>query len=314
MLNLWEPLLSKQWIIEKILPVRRVHILAGASGSGKTTYLFQHLPMWEKGLAIHGHASTPAPWVYISCDRPPEETVDTLERVGVDPGSIRWMSLLAPEFKHLTTANSLIDHVKKTYPDARLLVIDAFYVLTPDMKYNDNGAVKTFLTHLAVLCQQHNITIIGTAHSPKMKDGEGYLEPRQCILGAIAWGAFCSTVLYIKSVHPEDVENDERNLVILPRNGKGESYDYLMSDKGLVAAPSKKKENPADYIREYIASIPVGETFETQDAIQAGGASRQYTATILRDLSKEGWITLERRGIYRRNQTASEAFFSGSPV
>lgn len=304
---------QSKWIIEKILPVRRVHILAGPSGSGKTTYLFQHLPQWEKGQPIHNHASFPVPWLYISCDRPREEMDETFERVGIDPASVRSMCLMDEEHKHLETVEMLFQHVIKNYPTVRLLVIDAFYVLTPEGKYNDNAKVRKFLTNLSMHCKKYNITVLGTAHSPKMKEGESYLSPRECILGAIAWGAFSSTVLYIKPVQPEDPTNDERNLVIIPRNGKAETYDYLLDDEGkLIAAPPKRKENPAANLREFIAALPLGEEFDTGEAVFASGASRQYTGTLIREFLKEGIIKLQRRGLYTRIQSSSEAFFSPS--
>lgn len=299
-----------KWIVEKIFPARRIHILAGASGSNKTTYLLQHLFEWEKGRPLHGYSSFPVPWVYVTCDRSREETEETFTRMGIDLNAINTVYLLDEKYRDVRTIETLFSRLTKEFPDARLYVIDAFYTLTPGGKYNDNATVNDFLRTIVRLCDQHDVTIIGTHHSPKMKEGDGYVAARDCILGAIAWGAFSSTVLHIRSPKPEDPACLERTLAILPRNGAALVLEYVLDDHGcLKAAPAKRKDGPAQTLRDFVMSLKIDEEFDSAEAIAAAGATRQYTHKLVMDLVKEGMIERVDRGAYKRVKSPSEAFF-----
>lgn len=301
------------FIVDRIFPSRRIHILTGASGSNKTTYLFQQLPLWEKGLPWHGLASTPVSWVYVACDRPQDEADDTLRRVGVDPEKITRFSLVDERYKHLRSYKMFMSHIDLNYPNARLLVIDAFYVMTPNGKYSDNHTVNEFLTELAIWCKKKDITIIGTTHSPKMKDGDSYLAARECILGAIAWGGFASTVMYIRSTEPENQKCPERELAVIPRNGAPDVYNYILDDKGcLNQTAAKKKENPAAKLREFLSTLQVNEEFSTDEAKDISDCSRQYVHRILGEFVREGMIQRSGKGCYQRIESPSEQFFSPS--
>src|SRR5438445_332753 len=59
----------QQYIIEGIMPAGQVHLLAGPSGGGKTTLVFQMMEAIAKGEEFLGHKCKAVPQAYISCDR-----------------------------------------------------------------------------------------------------------------------------------------------------------------------------------------------------------------------------------------------------
>lgn len=302
---------SSEWLVDGIFPTHLVHILAGASGSNKTTYLLQTLPKWAKGEPIHGRESHPVPWIFISCDRSWKETRHTFDRMGIPYDSIRTVCMMDKKYRDILTVEVLFERMKKEHPDVRLYVIDAFYTLTPDGRYNDNATVNKFLRTLVKLCEENDVTVIGTHHSPKMKEGEGYVASRDCILGAIAWGAFASTILHIRSPEPDNDECRERYLAILARNGAAITQDYVLDNSGLLqpVAP-KRKDGPYNQLREFIHGLKLEEEFDSQEAVAAAGASRQHVHKMLMSLAREGMIERVDRGTYKRSKSATEAFFS----
>lgn len=306
-----------EFIANPILPTRLVHLLAGASGSSKTTYLFQNLPKYERGEAWDGGFQTkPGKYLYIACDRPLREADDTLRRIGIDPDTVTRFSLVDEKNKHFRqNYKALFAHVVQNYPDIQLLVIDAIYVLTPSGKYSDNASVNDFLTEMAILCDKHGLTIIGTTHSPKMKEGDTYLQARECILGAIGWGGFASTVMYIHSTEPEDPTCPERELIVLTRNGAPHVFNYILDNRGcLVPQAPKPKENPMAKIREFLDTVDFDTDFTTQEMRDAAECSSQYVRRLLKELITEGSVRRVNKGTYRRLCSPEEAIFRQNRV
>jgi|SRR5579859_4518541 len=292
---------SPKFLIERILPSRRVHLFGGASGANKTTYLFQTLLEWQKGNPVHSQVSHPVPWVYVSCDRPSEETEETLERMEIPSNSFHKIHLMDDRYQNIKTLPSLISTVVKEYPDARFLVIDAFYVLTPEGKYSDNATVNEFLRNAQVLCRKHDLTILGTTHAPKMKENDLYVAARDCLLGAIAWGGFSSTVMFIRSIDPENQTCKERVLIVLPRNGAPISVEYVLDDHGrLRETPPKNQRNPTLALQEFVSEMAVNDELDMSEAAAISGVSRQYTHRILMELVRRGALAKVTRGVYKR--------------
>ncbi len=218
---------TNEFIIAEILPAREVHLLGGPSGAGKTTLLFQLIAEGiRNGTPVFGKETQPVSMCYAACDRSHASIKRTLKRIGVE-NQIPYFSI--HKTKHIRTLLAVINEARKLVPGVRLLFIDALGVLVPEGKINDYKIVGDFLTDATTLCESMDITIIGLVHSPKSKEGERYLNPRQRVMGTVAWGGFCETVILIEPTE----EGDDRVVQVLPRNAEDTVFNYAF-DGGIL--------------------------------------------------------------------------------
>lgn len=219
--------MSKEFLVDEILPVNEVHLLAGPSGSGKTTWILNALKReWEKGEPFLGYQSYPAPWAYAPADRSLDSVMRTLKRIKIDPGSIDIIAAYGEDKRSFT---QIID-VAETL-GAKLLVIEAFGHFVEEMIGTPNGKnVGSFLSTTRHLIKKADLTIIGVVESPKMKPYERYENPRQRISGAAAWAHFSETIFLMERQDPQDPSNTWRRLYLCPRNAPDEILTGRLMD------------------------------------------------------------------------------------
>jgi RecA-family ATPase len=289
------------YLIDTILPSREVHLVGGPSGAGKTTWLFQTLLDWQEGKDVLGYHSHPVPWVYVSTDRSDEGVKRVLDRMRVDHVKIPFVSTLGlPEDKvssHIAAANARV-------PEARLFVIEGMSGLSPENSKSTNGgytSVRRFLGGLSNLCTKGDFTIIGVVHSPKMKEDSRYSNPRQRVMGSVAWAAYTETIVLIEEAKDSDVSHkDDRSLIVLPRNSSSQFINLRFQSGRLV---SWEDELDDVFISEFFRTIgPSGMFTPVQffDAM-AKHMSESTAKRRLSDKEKAGWISLVHRGTYRVN-------------
>lgn len=217
-------------IVDDIIPAREIHLIAGPSGAGKTTLLFQIIDDWRQGRDVLGHKSHPQPFCYVACDRTLASTKRTLKRVGIMEGTIPTLSLA--ERRDIVTIGGVVAAAKIHVEGVRVLFIDAIAVLVREGRTNDYAVVADFLRECAQICAREDITIIALVHAAKVKEGEKFLNPRQRILGSVAWAGFSDTVILIEPATPEDATSDERTVLILPRNAPAEELAMGFNQEG----------------------------------------------------------------------------------
>jgi len=208
--------IAPAFLIDRIMPVRQVHLISGPSGSGISTLLLQILDDWRRGLPVFSFPSIPAPYYLISCDRPAEHfTTEVMPRMGIDPSTVPYFSTvdtLRPHDDHRgeLSLEEIVSQVLRADSRVRVLFIDGFSVLCPG-KIIDHNEVKKFLLSASHLCRTRNLTIVGTVYAAKAREGEGYANPRDRMLGSGAWSAFtgCKWV-----IEPES-EPSRKNIHIL---------------------------------------------------------------------------------------------------
>jgi hypothetical protein len=214
-----------EFLIDKILPSREVHLLAGPSGAGKTRWLMHMLKNeWEKEIPILGHWSYPVPWCYVAADRSIESVKRTFWDIDINPSTIDIIPAWGNDRK---TLPQISDEIQKR--QAKLAVIEGFTGFPDGV---NPGSVRAFLCSVQSWCDQDELTIIGVAESPKMKPQERYENPRQRISGCAAWAHYTETVMLLE---PKDVRHPklpERNLYICPRNAKSMEVGGNFDDTG----------------------------------------------------------------------------------
>jgi len=186
-----------------------VHILGGASGSGKTTITIQcvkkmqdHEPNW---LGLHGSRIA-----WITGDRSDVQTIEKAESIGIN--IIEFYSYMSdpnldgdkiiPLLKKGPYAlfKNCIHRFKK---DFDLLVVDPIGPFV-DGDMNDYRHVLITLTPFNILAREKQITVLLLTHSPKGMGGHNaYARPQDNILGSNAFQGYCDT-LHVLLDSPND--------------------------------------------------------------------------------------------------------------
>ena len=267
----------KRWFITRLFPSREVHLIGGPSGAGKTRWLLDIIREWKEGRDIYGYTSHPQPFLYISCDRSKESVQTTLDDLGLD---IPFKSL-PEDFYQIPKSLAGLEKLFLLHPNVRIFFFDAIAVFCS--KPNDYNFVETFLTGIMRLCKKYNITVFGTTHATKVKEGENFPDVRQRIIGSAAWAAFSDTVCILEKIGPQD-ESGERKIYILPRNAKEFAVRLRFDENGRFKQLADPGEAGADFLLD--SFLEPGKPFSTKDAIEYGKQKNLSNATVERWLKK----------------------------
>jgi len=209
---------NSDYLIDGILPKQEVHLLAGVTGAGKTTWLFHTLLEWEKGLPVLGLTSHPVPWAYVAADRSIASAYRTMNAMGLPLNSVNIIPAHGADRKNWQgVVNALADK------GAEFAVVEGF-----------GGFVGGTGTHHDVAQFMHDVcastapskmfpnglTIMGVMESPKMKPAEKYALPRQRISGVATWGHMADCIFLIEHANPKQQGCADRVLYVCPRIGK----------------------------------------------------------------------------------------------
>lgn len=239
--------MARRYLIDKILPARQVHLIGGPSGIGKTRWIIHLIKDWLKGNQVLGFNSNPDRLMYFATDRNEESLEDTLAPFDIN-GDFKWKSLL--------NTKQSIEEIIKAHLGIRVFIFDPIMLFVPGYRYVDYGCVATFLRHLTSLCVEYDVTILGIVHTTKAKEGEGFSNPRERLLGSAAWGAYAETLFILGSDNFENPDIAQiRYVHVLPRNAKEFRLFWKFSDEG-TPEPASNPASIEDSYRAFIDAIP----------------------------------------------------------
>lgn len=294
--------LRPEYLIDQILPRREVHMLAGPSGAGKTTWFLQtFVEQWQERKDVLGYRSFPVPWLYVSGDRSMESCERTLRRIGIPRTKVSIFSCVDTRIFNIGT---IIKKALEAPVPPQFFFFEGFISLMQagGLK-NDYKDVSWFLTGLTATCKEQDITIMGSGHSPKAKSDSFYLSPRERILGSAGWGGFLDTVFMIEPLKPGDVESiPQRRLWVLPRNSSDKYIDLQFNTSGRLV------EADADINfalwTAFISNVGPGGTFKTEQLLGAltGAMSRATVMRYVEQAVSDGALTRVAQGHYRVNR------------
>jgi hypothetical protein len=282
-----------------LFPRKRVHLIGGTSGAGKTSLLLQWLDAWKKGRSALGFREDIPELAWISYDRGKEDFQETCARLNVNPKDFNFYAPPANTFSNALKADLASWLDRPEFKGAKLLIIEGIQVKTPQGKINDMTTVATFMRGLGEFCEQRDLTIIGTIHAAKTHEGDRYTNPRQRLAGSVAWAGFASTVIIIEEAQ-EEAESSTRRVFILPRNGKNIFFEADFKDGMLVRKNAPK--SAATKLEEWIVSQPVGSTFTRKQMKAGSGISSEATLTneINRFTKLNRIVQSTKNGPYKR--------------
>jgi hypothetical protein len=300
---------ERPYVIDTIFPQHALHLISGGSGTWKTSLLFTLIQRWQAGEDVFGYKSYPSPWFYVSYDRHVIEAWDCLEDIDFKPPEQLIQSGMDNPQKFQPNSSGIIDIMEKQLPQGGLLCIDGFQFI---QDYSDKNtpahqSVWRFVARLMQAARKHNVTILGVAYSPKMKKDEGtFMNPRERVMGTMAWGATCGTIIGM-----DTMDADSKLLSLLPRRTKESAYKVTRDDRGkLIFADAEEAriEGATGFIafQMWINDMSDDEIFTRQDALHWGAENSSTDRTVERYIKKaieESLITPSKRGEYRRVPT-----------
>lgn len=300
----------QEHLIDDILPARELHLVAGPSGAGKTTWMIKMIDQWRQGQSIFGHASHPRPFMYLSLDRSRAGVLRIFDRLKIDHKNFHVFVPKANSNNQKLALAQLLKGLIQQHPDVRVFFIEGFQSRTPDGKMNDYKVVAHFLLELQQLCEEHNITIIGVAHASKAKQDEKYLNPRERVNGTVAWAAYSETIIVVEPEDPDDPENRNRRVMLLPRNAREQVF--LMENKDGTLVEKTSTQNPVQSnfakVLAWLAAQPLDRIVTTTEICAESTIPTGSINLELTKLEKHKALEMKKRGTWqvRKNTLGGE--------
>ena len=299
--------LEDQFLIDRIFPTMRLHVIAAPVGIGKTTFLFQLCRAVLDGTEFLGEKPQPVTGImYLSADRTRREAYATMRRMGFLD--------LVPRINWVFTnenANNVDDYLENTIESktkaGQLLIVEPLMHFLRDGNNkmgnpNDYLHVSHFLGRVKKYIEKQGITMICSLHSAKVKGDSGYAAMREKMLGSNAWGGMTSTVVFIEPTDPDDPTSPYRTIHVMPRDIRAFSLAYMQeTEHGLlvpvpVAKPFKCELDMA------LENHP-DETFTMDHLREWQTRSNVSWSTVLRWLKAkidDGYVERVSHGVYRK--------------
>jgi hypothetical protein len=242
-----------EYLVDGLLPVNEVHVIAGETGAGKSTWLFENLiNPWQHEKAVLGRRSRWLPYVIFVNDRTKAGMVRMLHRLRLNPKQFPIVSTITGE------SVSLVDKIQRYHdanPELKVVFIEGLHVAQKEG--NDYGQSSEVMQRLNGLCQNRDLTIIATTHVSKdnAKHGGG---DRTAIIGSSATPGMCETVFVLTKQNGGRVR-----LTVHPRNERSFTRLYKWTEEGKLL----ETEDAADEDRfiQYMNQVPMP-IFKTADA------------------------------------------------
>lgn len=302
-----KPARANAYVIDELFPIHEIHLIAGASGSGKTTWLAQTIEKWQNGEPIFGFASYPKPFIYLSLDRSVDGCERAFDRVGVDYG--KWKVMVPEGAERKMRLIDVLRQLCDKHPDTRVFFIEGFASQVRDGKVSDYKIVAEFLTELQEFCVTKDITIIGVAHTAKTKEGEGYTDLRQKVLGSVAWAGYSEGIVFIQQTKAKDPESPFRDITLLPRNAAPKVIQMQFQEGKLVETPESVADNNFTKFAKFVDLYAPGEYFTLSQALASTGIPESSLHYELNKFIKTKKVVKMDKGTYAK---VNDVFDCGS--
>ena len=211
------------------MPLGQVCLLVGPAGVGKTTYSFDLCAAIQTGTPLYGRKVSPTGVVIVSCDRDEDSHYDRLSSLGIEHSAFPFY----PQRDAPTSIDIIVRACASQYPSCKVLFVDGFGTLVPDGKLNDYSVVSRHLANCGALCKRYGVTILGSVHSAKAKEGEAYTSPREQALGSAAWAGFADLMIVMQRDKPTEPADPIRRVHVCTRGGAGDFTLKYRVDKEL---------------------------------------------------------------------------------
>ena len=278
------------WLWGGWLARGKVHLIAGAPGTGKTTLGLSFAAVLTRGG--HWPDGTAAPLADVAMwsgeDTPADVLVPRLIAAGANPARVHLVSGFTTErgaraFDPATDIAALAVRLARMDPPPALLIVDPLVsAVTGDS--HKNAEVRSALQPLVDLAAAHGVAVLGVSHFSKGTQGR---DPTERVTGSLAFGALPRVVFAVAKI--PDHEGGGR-ILVRSKNNLGpdtggfrfdlESYQ-LQTYQGIYATRVAWGEALEGSAREILG---MAETETTQE----DKTERQEAGEWLRELLIDG--------------------------
>jgi len=217
---------DQEYLIEPILPARRISLLAGISSAGKSRFAIPALIMYAAGMPVFGLTSNPVPWCLVCRDRPLADAEDTIRGMGFNREDVNIIPAFGKYSKPLHEIMAEIDRLK-----AKLIFWEGLDMMVRNP--NNPHEVAEFLSNLSAYCEE-GLTVLGTVGVAKLKPHEMYDNPRQLVAGSSVWERCTSSNFIIRAINPKDISDSRRLLYVSLKNAPSFSLEGRFDDSGML--------------------------------------------------------------------------------
>jgi hypothetical protein len=211
-------------------PLGDISLIGGASGTGKTTWIFEMLHKQKNGWPVLNHGTHKRLFQVLAYDRGKNAFTRTMRRLNLNPSDIPTTPL--PLAFGTEAVQGIINEIEKMNPIPNVIFIEGLDMLLDDA--NKKSVVSPFMRHLQELAAHFHIALICSVGAPKTKRGEDYAAKRDKLSGSEAWGRNCETVCVLEFSDEDDGTAPRRELTILPRNAPAEKFSFEFQGGRLV--------------------------------------------------------------------------------
>lgn len=192
-----------------------VHLIQGASGTGKTTLGLQMLEAQKVGARFLGRKTFSKSYVVLMGDRGSGELKRTLHRMKMP--DLPCVALTSAQMEK--TPAVVISEIYQQNGSPQIVFIEGLDMWVKDQSKMD--AVSKAISAMREVAAHYGFSLIGTVGTPKTKPKERYESFRDRAFGSSAWSRMVDTVLDIVI----DPKTDERVVTLGHRNAKQESFE-----------------------------------------------------------------------------------------
>ena len=158
------------WLIKGVLPRANFGVFYGASGSGKSFFVFNLVAAIARGIAWRGHKTTKARVLWIAA----EGQEDMRKRVhgyclaeGIEPSDLDMKFISdAPNLRELTDVKALVKQIKR-HGEFDLIVIDTLAQVMPGGNENSGEDMGMVMGHCKEITRLTGAMVAPVHHSGK---------------------------------------------------------------------------------------------------------------------------------------------------
>ena len=211
-------------------PLGDISLIGGASGTGKTTFVFEMLHKQKQGWPVLEHRTYKRSFHVLAYDRGQNAFTRTMRRLKMIPSDIPTNPL--PLAFGSKAVQNIINEIEKINPTPAIIFLEGLDMLIDDT--NKKSVVSPFMRQLQEVAAHFHIALIGSLGAPKTKRGEDYAAKRDHLSGSEAWGRNCETVAILEFAEDDDGTAPQRSLTVLPRNASAEKFTLAFEGGRLV--------------------------------------------------------------------------------
>lgn len=306
---------TPEWLISGYLPKRKVTVLAGDGGSGKTTIWCSIAAAISSGqpcFLSHGNPFArnieAGKVLFFSSEDSAEYTLrGRMRRAGAKLCNVFYLDLKDPRFSEIKFGTSLLEETIATYKPELVIFDPIQSFVPPDIQMGQRNAMRACLNPLVGLGEKYGVTFLIIVHTNKqvgmwgrkrIADSSDIWDIARSVLIA---GEAGNNLRYLSQEKCNDAPLSQTVLFRLD-SGKVEFDSYTdKRDKDFVTAnqastyQAPARDTAKDFILDYLKDGEK-ETADLDEAMTAMGISARTLQRAKADLKKEGAIIYFNRG------------------